>query len=244
MNVQTWFDMTDEKYLKKDIMKKFVAYYRTSTHRQNLGIDSQRTMVENYLNSIGGILLHEIEEKESGKNDEREGLERAIQFCEKNDSTLIIAKLDRLSRSVSFLFQLRDRVAKNNIEIKALDMPSFSTLSLGIYATMAQSERESCSIRTKQSLAELKRNGVILGKPENFKHEHRLMGAEAMRLKALKNKNNQYATALIVEYREKGMSYDKIAEKLNNLNFFTAKGKLHNSTSIHRLYKRYLEEKK
>lgn len=225
-------------------MKRFVAYYRTSTHRQNLGIDAQRRMVENYIKSVGGTLFHEEEEKESGKNDERQGLERAIQFCEKHNCTLIIAKLDRLSRSVSFLFQLRDRVAKNNIEIKALDMPSFNTMSLGIWATVAQAERENTATRTRLALAELKGAGVILGKPENFTNEHRLLGAEAMRQKALKNKNNQYATALIVEYREKNMSYDAIAEKLNILNFFTANGKFHNSTSVHRLYKRYLDSKK
>jgi DNA invertase Pin-like site-specific DNA recombinase len=241
IDVQTWFAMNDKKHLKKDNMKKFVAYYRTSTHRQNLSIEAQRSMVENFVKSVGGTLVHEEEEKESGKNDERNGLELAIQYCEKYDCTLIISKLDRLSRSVSFLFQLRDRVAKNNIEIKALDMPSFSTLSLGIFATMAQAEREAISSRTKLALAELKKSGVVLGKPENFTHEHRLKGAEAMKEKALKNKNNQYATALIVEYREKGMSYDKIAEKLNNLNFFTSQGKKHNSTSIHRLFKRFLK---
>lgn len=223
-------------------MKKFVAYYRTSTNRQNLGIFAQRTMVENYLKSTGGILVHEEVEKESGKNDEREGLERAIEHCEKNECTLIIAKLDRLSRSVSFLFQLRDRVAKNNIEIKALDLPSFNTMSLGIFAIVAQAERENGASRTRLALAELKKKGVILGKPENFKHEHRLMGAEAMRQKAINNKVNIQTTALIVEYREKGLSYDKIVALLTELNFKTVKNKIHTSTSVKRLYDRHLHK--
>lgn len=219
-------------------MNFFVAYYRTSTNRQNLGIDAQRTMVQNYLKSVGGILIDEVEEQESGKNDNREGLERAIELCEKNNGTLIIAKLDRLSRSVSFLFQLRDRVAKNNVEIKALDMPSFNTMSLGIYATMAQAEREAIASRTKLALAELKKSGVVLGKPENFKHEHRLKGAEAMKMKSLTNKANVQATALIVEYRAKGMSYDKIVEQLTKLNFMTVNNKKYTSTTVMRLYKR------
>ncbi len=222
-------------------MKKFVAYYRTSTNRQNLGIEAQRTMVQNYLKSINGIIINEVVEKESGKNDSREGLELAIQMCEKTESTLIIAKLDRLSRSVSFLFQLRDRVAKNNIEIKALDMPSFNTMSLGIWATMAQAERENIASRTKLALAELKRAGVVLGKPENFKPEHRIMGAKAMRKKALKNKANIQATALIVQYREKDLSYDKIVELLTIHNFRTVNNKQFTSTGVMRLYKRYLE---
>ena len=221
---------------------KFIAYYRTSTNRQNLGIEAQRTMVQNYMKSINGILIDEVEEKESGKNDDREGLELAIQMCEKNEGTLIIAKLDRLSRSVSFLFQLRDRVAKNNIEIKALDMPSFNTMSLGIYATMAQAERENIANRTRLALAELKKAGVVLGKPENFKPEHRILGAKAMKEKALKNKANIQATALIVQYREKGMSYDTIAELLTKNNFKTVRDKTFTSTGVMRLYKRHLSE--
>lgn len=223
-------------------MRKYVAYYRTSTNRQNLGIDAQRTTVKNYLKSVGGILIDEVEEKESGKNDNREGLEQAIAICEKNDGTLIIAKLDRLSRSVSFLFQLRDRVAKNNIEIKALDLPSFNTMSLGIWATMAQVERENIANRTRLALAELKKAGVKLGKPENFKPEHRIMGAEAMKQKARKNKVNIQSTAIIVQYREKGLSYDRIVALLTKNNFRTVTGKIFTSTGVMRLYKRHLSD--
>lgn len=231
----------DTNPLKNRIMKRYVAYYRTSTNRQNLGIEAQRTMVANYLKNVGGILIDEVEEQESGKNDNREGLERAIELCEKNNGTLIIAKLDRLSRSVSFLFQLRDRVAKNNIEIKALDMPSFNTMSLGIYATVAQAEREAIANRTKLALAELKRSsGIVLGKPENFTYEHRLKGAEAMKQKALSNKTNIQTTALIVQYREKNLSYGRIVELLTQNNFRTISGKKYTTTTVMRLYNRHL----
>lgn len=223
-------------------MKNYVAYYRTSTNRQNLGIEAQKTMVQNYLKSTAGILIDEVEEKESGKNNNRDGLEKAISICEKNQATLIIAKLDRLSRSVSFLFQLRDRVAKNNIEIKALDLPSFNTMSLGIWATMAQAERENIATRTRLALAELKKAGVKLGKPENFKYEHRLKGAETMKRKARENKANQQATALIIEYKENGWGYERIAKRLTELDFKTVRGKEFNSTGIMRLYKRYMAD--
>lgn len=223
-------------------MKNYVAYYRTSTNRQNLGIGAQKTMVNNYLKNVEGNLVAEFEEKESGKNDSRVGLEKAIQACEKYGATLTIAKLDRLSRSVSFLFLLRDRVMKSNIEIKALDLPSFNTLSLGIWATMAQAERETIAKRTKSALAELKKAGVTLGKPENFKYEHRLKGAEAMRQKARENKANQQATALIIEYKENGWGYERIAKQLNKLDFKTVRGKKFNSTTVMRLYKRFIND--
>ena len=221
------------------IMTKFIAYYRTSTQKQNLGIDAQKTSVQNYIKSIGGELVGEVAEQESGKNDKREGLENAIKLCEKYNSTLIIAKLDRLSRSISFLFQLRDRVAKSNIEIKALDMPSFNTMSLGIYATMAQAEREAISSRTKLALLERKKQGIKLGSPKNLTIDAQRKGVESIKLKAKNNKANIQATALIVEYREKGFSYEKIATKLNELNFKTSKGKKHNPTSVFRLFTRY-----
>lgn len=219
-------------------MKNFVAYLRTSTSRQNLGIEAQRTSVMNYLNSIGGKLVDEVVEQESGKNDNREGLERAISICEREKCTLIIAKLCRLSRSVSFLFQLRDRVEKSNIEIKALDLPSFNTLTLGVWASMIQFERESISERTRLALAEKKRKGVVLGNPENLTDEARQKGQEAIKQKARDNRNNQRATALILEYRAKGWSYDRIAEQLNALNFPTSQGKRFTSTSVWRLYNR------
>lgn len=223
-------------------MKNYVAYYRTSTNRQNLGIGAQKTMVNNYLNNVEGNLVAEFEEKESGKNDSRLGLEKAIQACEEYGATLTIAKLDRLSRSVSFLFQLRDRVMKNNIEIKALDLPSFNTMSLGIWATMAQVERENIANRTKLALSELKKSGVKLGKPENFKYEHRLKGAEAMKRKALESKANQQATALIIEYKENGWGYERIAKRLTELDFKTVRGKQFTSTGVMRLYKRFKNE--
>ncbi len=223
-------------------MKKFISYYRTSTHKQNLGLEAQKTMVENYINSVGGLLLDSVAEQESGKNDKREGLERAIKLCEQHDCILIIAKLDRMSRSVSFLFQLRDRVSKNNIEIKALDMPSFNTLSLGIYATMAQAEREAISTRTVLALAEKKKQGVKLGSPQNLTSSAQKKGVESIKLKARTNDQNRQAQAIIVTCISKGMNYSSSAEYLNELNYKTSMDKKFKATTVMRLYQRFLNE--
>ena len=93
---------------KVNIMKKqtYICYFRTSTKTQHLGIDAQKTATQNYINSVGGIMLDYVVEHESGKNDNREGLERAIQLCETTGSILLLHKLCRLSRSVAFLFHL------------------------------------------------------------------------------------------------------------------------------------------
>ncbi|WP_298156152.1 recombinase family protein [Flavobacterium sp.] len=223
-------------------MSKYIGYYRTSTHKQNLGIEAQKTAVKNYLKSIGGELVGEVSEQESGKNDKREGLEKAIRLCEKNGCTLIIAKLDRLSRCISFLFQLRDRVAKSNIEIKALDMPSFNTMSLGIYATMAQAEREAISLRTRLALAERKRQGLTLGSPQNLTIEAQKKGIESIRLKARSNDQNRQAQVVISGCISNGMTYSATAIYLNNLNFLTSKGKHFRATTVMRLQKRQIDE--
>lgn len=223
-------------------MKKYVAYYRTSTTKQNLGIDAQRTAVLNYIKSVNGQLLDEVSEQESGKNDNREGLERAVRICEEYKCALIIAKLDRLSRCISFLFQLRDRVSKSNIEIKALDMPSFNTLSLGIYATMAQAEREAISSRTRLALAEKKKLGIKLGSPQNLTTIARKKGVESIQLKARSNDQNRQAQAIILSCISKKMNYSSIANYLNHLNFKTSRGKSFQATTVIRLFERYNQD--
>lgn len=134
---------------------KYVAYYRVSTKRQNLGLDAQRNTVTNYINNIGGSLINSYEEKESGKCDNRTELLNAIDYCKANKATLVIAKLDRLSRNVSFIFALKDA----GINFYCCDIPECNTLTLGVFATIAQSERETISIRTKLALQAKKRKG-------------------------------------------------------------------------------------
>ncbi len=224
-------------------MTNFIAYTRTSTKIQNLGLEAQATAISNYINSVNGNLFASYSEQESGKNDNRVELEKAIQHCERTGATLLLYKLDRLSRSVSFLFQLRDRLDKANVEIKVIDMPTFNTMTLGIYATLAQSEREAISLRTKNALQELKRKGVVLGKPENLKYEDRLKGGQTMKLKASTNKINIQATAMIVQLKNQGLGFERIAQYLNKNGFCTVNGKVFNSTAVMRLYRRYLEAK-
>ena len=132
--------------------KQYVSYLRCSTTKQTLGIDAQRTINTQFISSHGGEIVMEYVEHESGKNDNRLELNKALEMCKKSGYTLLIAKLDRLSRSISFIFQLRD----SGIDIVIPTLPQLTTMTLGIFATLAQSERETISLRTKQALQELK----------------------------------------------------------------------------------------
>jgi DNA invertase Pin-like site-specific DNA recombinase len=127
---------------------KFVTYLRVSTSKQNEtqhGISAQRTAVKNM--AAGGEIIAEFVEVESGKNDHRTKLAAALELCKRTSAVLLIAKLDRLSRSVKFLFELKE----SGVEIKAADVPEFNTITLGILAVMAQYERERTAERTKAS---------------------------------------------------------------------------------------------
>lgn len=108
------------KHINSVQMKNYIAYYRVSTSKQSLGLDAQKTSVINYLNSVDdSCIMAEYSETESGRNDTRVELANAINHCKRIGATLIIAKLDRLSRNVSFVFQLKD----SGIDFVACDLP-------------------------------------------------------------------------------------------------------------------------
>ena len=141
----------------------YVTYYRVSTHRQGrsgLGLEAQRAAVEAFMNANGPRAeVASFTEVESGKHDDRPQLALAIRRCRKTKATLLVAKIDRLSRNASFLMRLRDE----GVKFIAADLPDLNTLTLGIFASMAQYEREQISARTKAALAAARARGVELG---------------------------------------------------------------------------------
>src|SRR3954454_1904173 len=140
----------------------FVAYYRVSTAgqgRSGLGLDAQRRAVTDFLNGGSWELLAEFVEVESGKADDRPQLEQALTTCELSGATLVVAKLDRLSRNLAFLAKLQDSGA----HFVAADMPGGNELTIHIMAAVAQAERKAISVRTKEALAAAKARGVRLG---------------------------------------------------------------------------------
>src|SRR5262245_39391254 len=130
------------------IMTRFVAYYRVSTKAQGesgLGLAAQERAVTEHVQREGGKLLKSYREVESGKNNERPELQKALMHTRRSGATLVVAKLDRLSRNVLFLARLRD----SKVPFVCCDMPGATNLTIGIYAEMAQWERERISERTR-----------------------------------------------------------------------------------------------
>lgn len=218
---------------------KYIGYYRVSTKRQGnsgLGLEAQKSAVMNFLKN-DDVLLKSYTDIESGKSNNRPNLLKAIEHSKNENATLLIAKLDRLSRNASFIFMLRD----TNVSFKAVDIPEANSVTIGIMAVLAQDERERISQRTKSALTELKRNGVKLGKPENLTDYSRERSLIIRKQNAVNNKNNRLATALIVSMRNEDISFSKIADKLNKSGFKTRRNNNFSSMTVKRLYDRHLK---
>ena len=145
-------------------MARFIGYYRVSTHRQGksgLGLDAQQRAVRDCVAARGGQLVGEFTEIESGKNDDRPQLAAAMAACRKERAVLLIAKLDRLARRVSFISALMD----GDVDFVACDMPAASRLTLHILAAVAEHERDMISQRTKAALMAARTRGRKLGNP-------------------------------------------------------------------------------
>lgn len=219
-------------------MKKFVAYFRVSTKKQELGILAQRSTVINYLNNIdNSILIAEFEEKESGKSNDRIALYDALSLCKKENACLIIAKLDRLSRNVSFIFALKDA----GVNFICCDIPECNTLTLGIFASLAQAERELISQRTKAALAE-KKKIKKLGSPNNLLNNMDMAITKSVatrKQKALNNANNIKAYSLISALRAQGSNWSYIANELNRNGFKTSNDSIFYPKTVQNVFKLY-----
>jgi DNA invertase Pin-like site-specific DNA recombinase len=223
-------------------MKKFVSYYRVSRKEQGLsglGLSAQKSSVVKYVESQDGVIIQEFTEIETGTNKrERVEIHKAIEMAKKEGAVLVIAKLDRLARQVTFVSSLMD----SGIEFLAVDMPSANNFTIHIFSALAEQEAKLISSRTKVALAELKKLGSVLGNPKNLTDNARAKGVATIKENAINNDRNRQAQSVIVSCKEKGMSYREIAKYLNQLNFKTRYGNEFLAPTVHQLYSRTLLE--
>jgi DNA invertase Pin-like site-specific DNA recombinase len=212
--------------------KFYTPYYRVSTQKQGtsgLGLDAQRAAVQAFAGSAQ--LLTEYVEIESGKKNQRPQLLAAIAEARRVGATLLIAKLDRLSRNAGFIFALRD----SGVDFVCCDMPDANTLTVGLFAVIAQHERETISKRTKDALAAKKARGAQLGSPQNFTTGVIAQGQAAMQHNAREHQANRQAAQLAELLRAKGQTLWQIAAKLNEAGYRTRRGKEFHATTVQRL---------
>lgn len=217
----------------------YVAYLRQSTKKQEisgLGIEAQREIIQKFLGQEKPVA--EYVETESGKKTDRPKLTEALALCRKTKSTLIVAKLDRLSRNVAFTSKLLE----SDVEIKFCDFPEANRLVLHIIASIAEYEAGLISQRTKQSLKAKKARGILLGKPENLMNnlDRAIENSKrAIRKKAKDNPNNKRAVAMLKFLVEQELSLSEMARRLNEEGFVTSQGKKFSAWQVSVLLQRY-----
>lgn len=218
---------------------KFISYLRVSTQRQGqsgLGLEAQRKAVEDYLNGGQWELLHEYVEVESGESGDRAQLQKALHHCKVTGATLIIAKLDRLTRSVATLVDIQ----RSGVKFAAADNPEANELTVNLLVSVGQYEREMISKRTKEALAAAKARGVKLGNPKGAAHLKGLGNDAAV--KAIKEKAQERAEDLrpIIEDIIEGgaTSLRAIAKELNGRGILTPRGGRWHPASVSRTMKR------
>lgn len=215
----------------------FVAYFRVSTTKQGesgLGLDSQRGAVADYVSRIaGGKVLESFTDIESGAKDDRPELLKALRKCRLTGATLLIAKLDRLSRNRRFLMELAD----SKLNFVAVDMPEANSLTVGILACMADYERQLISERTKAALRAARERGTVLGNPNLQAVRNNDTAAAQAAWKATttarQGEVREVCLELIAEHGE--LSTRRLADHLNQAGYKTVTGKQWSATQVWRI---------
>lgn len=221
--------------------RNYVTYYRVSTQRQGrsgLGLDAQRAAVRAYLDAHGGTELASFTEIESGRRNDRPQLAAALRRCRQTRATLLVAKLDRLSRNAAFLLSLRD----SGVRFVAADMPDMNETVVGVLAVIAQHERQAISERTRAALAAAKARGVKLGNPR-LKPGNRQTAAVASAANASQARARALELRDVIEdARAAGCeTLREIAAHLNGLGVMTARGSTWTAAAVRRVL-RYIED--
>jgi DNA invertase Pin-like site-specific DNA recombinase len=209
--------------------REFVAYYRVSTVRQGdsgLGLEAQQQAVYAYVERERGSVVRSYVEIESGARCGRPKLREAIEACRRERSVLVIAKLDRLARSVHLISGLME----SGVEFVAVDNPHANRLMLHLLAAFAEHEREQISRRTKEALAAAKRRGVALGRYGTTLAAKNRAAADSFA------RETYSKIGKIEGHRE--MPLISLADRLNSLGMVTSSGRPWTCNSVCRVRRR------
>jgi DNA invertase Pin-like site-specific DNA recombinase len=215
---------------------KFVSYLRVSTAKQGrsgLGLEAQRSAVARYLDGGRWEPLAEIVEIESGSCTSRPQLAKALSLCRLHGATLVIAKLDRLSRDAHFLLGLQ----RARVRFVAADMPSANELVVGVMALVAQEERKLISERTKAALAAARQRGITLGGDRGNLPSVASKGAQASAIVRAQQARERAADLdpIVSELRTSGATFRAIADRLNGLGITAPRGGNWSASQVQRL---------
>lgn len=216
-------------------MKKYVKYLRVSTREQGrsgLGLEGQDRDINHYLDTHHQDSPYEVVgrfvEVHSGSDDSRPELQKSIDLVKEMNGILIVSKLDRLSRKVSFISKLME---DKDLELVVSSLPNSTKFQLHIYSCLSEQERDFISQRTKSGLQSLKDRGVKLGNP-NPDIEKMVLGKRKRH-----EQDSQKVSHIIVPLRRQGMSLRGICEVLNSSGMKTGRGSKFHPSLVSRMVK-------
>lgn len=216
-------------------MKRYVTYKRVSTEdqgRSGLGLAAQERDIALFLENFSEEpweVLADFTEVETGKNNARPMLAEALDLARRTGSELLVAKLDRLSRRVSFIATLMD---DPKVKLRVASMPYADKFQLHIYAALAEQEREFISKRTKAALAEAKARGSKLGGLRDA------TGRRNEVVKANAKGRAEQIAGIVKPLRAQGATLREIAEALNRSGVPTARGGNWQASQVMRVLER------
>lgn len=218
-------------------MTQYVIYKRVSTAEQGksgLGLAAQDRDISLYLEgyaggAAGAEVLATFTDVETGKSADRVEMAKALEMVRATGAELLVAKLDRLSRKVSFIATLMD---DPKVRLRVASMPHADKFQLHIYAALAEQEREFISLRTKAALAEAKARGVKLGGLRDA------TGKRNAAVQAQAARNAQRIAGVVEPLRERGKTLREIAAALDSAGVPTARGGTWQASQVKRLLER------
>ena len=221
-------------------MESAIAYYPVSTKRQQrsgLALEAQRAAVTRFAETEGLKILGEYVEAETGKGadalDRRPQLAAALLAAKKAKCSVLVSKLDRLSRDVAFISGLMAQRVPFIVAELGRDADPFM---LHLYAALAEKERRLISERTRAALAARKATGGQLGNPRNIAEAGEL-GRTVQRTVADEFTRN--VLPMIDALRNTGAeTLEAISCGLNRQGIRTARGKRWHPSSVMNLLAR------
>jgi len=219
-------------------MRKYVTYMRVSTAEQGksgLGLEAQKRDISIFLDTYSEVpfeVIGEFTDVLSGTDDDRPELTKAIGLAKKTGADFLVAKLDRLSRRVSFIAKLME---DPKLSFRVAQMPHADKFQLHVYAALAEQERDFISKRTKAALAEAKARGQKLGglRDKTMKRNNAV--------KANANARAEKIAGIVVPLREAGRTLREIASHLDRAGVATARGGRWNASQVQRVLQRVSE---
>jgi DNA invertase Pin-like site-specific DNA recombinase len=202
------------------MMRKYILYTRVSTQEQSrsgLGLEAQRRDIDIFLKTFSEIpwkIVGEFCDVQSGKNDDRPELAKALDLAKRTGAFLLVSKLDRLSRDVEFIARTMKRV-----NIKVATMPNADPFQMHLFAALAEKERKFIGERTKAALAAAKARGVKLGGYREGSLDKRIAA-----LKQAADDDARRVQGIVEPLRNAGKSLRQIAAELTKQGIRTPRG--------------------